>query len=190
MPVSVEGISPSSWLRQGLTPSRVLLILPLSLVGSFPGPFLFRWPDAGLALSPSQRFTFSPDPHTSYRCFPALPVPVFPGKLTSAFTTWPWPASLMPTCEAPFCSFGADWRIVQCLPLTLAFPPWVLAQTQPPWRLVDGQTSSLDSPCSPFPSDTAASSLRSRTVDDLIGERSSLQPNYGFHDDRIMDSRW
>lgn len=35
MLVSVEGISPSSWLRQGLTPSRVLLILPLSLVGPF-----------------------------------------------------------------------------------------------------------------------------------------------------------
>lgn len=40
-----------------------------------------------------------------------------------------------------------------------------------------------------FSLDTAARSLRSRTVDDLIGERSSLQPKYGFHDDRIMDSR-
>ena len=50
MLVSAEGISLSSWLRQGLTSSRVLLILLLSLVRPFPGLFLFQRPGSRPAL--------------------------------------------------------------------------------------------------------------------------------------------
>lgn len=67
-------------LQQGLADSPLESSAPFPRALSIPAAREPPSPDVGLALSSAQCFTFSPDPLTSDRCVPALPVQVFPGK--------------------------------------------------------------------------------------------------------------